>query len=124
MKKLSAITFASLSVVFALALANAEDTSTMSQPPSTEPRQDVSQGSDQYRSSDQSQSMNEDLSQNQARSSQAARFKTMRTCTDRMGVTYRRGQKGFESCLQEMQEQMGGQAESMDSNTATDNLSR
>ena len=41
--------------------------------------------------------------------------KTSKSCTDESGVTYRKGEKGFKSCMQTMEkkkesEQMGGQS--------------
>lgn len=107
MKKLITLTCVALSAVFAVMLANADDTQsgdmggTMGETTPMQPSDTTTMGEPSRPAApmtEEKQAMTED------------RWKTAKTCTDESGKSYRRGKPGFKACVDEMRrkEQMSG----------------
>jgi len=125
MRKLIAITSVTASFVFALALATADDMTNENMPGTTStPAVEQPQG--MTGDTSDSDIVGERPTYEKKSQMQASREKQIRsskTCMDQNGVTYRKGQTGFERCIQSKidqlsqtsEEDMGGtQADSMD----------
>ncbi|MEK6704744.1 MAG: hypothetical protein AABZ06_03065 [Bdellovibrionota bacterium] len=100
MRKIIALTSTTLAIVFAIALASAEDAST--QPADT---------SQSTSAPDMSQTM-PDTSRDTSKAA-TEDLKNAKTCMDDHGVIHNRGTKQFQKCIdnkRRMMEQMGGQA--------------
>jgi hypothetical protein len=95
--QLSVAVLSAITLSFAIALANAEDISQAPQNPSQTMEQSVT-GSEGLTPPS--------VSGTQEKADQYV--KSMTTCTDLSGKTFRKGDKGFEKCLKEKESQMGG----------------
>jgi hypothetical protein len=109
MKNIMIVVFMALASCFAFALANADSDSNTNQQPGTADttRSDTSAGS--------GTSQMPGTAQTETKTSRID--STRKTCTDQSGVTYRKGQKGYKTCIESLEkshrsEQMGGQTPS------------
>ena len=116
MKKLIAIASSSLAIGFAVAIANAEDTSSRSSS-TTIHQQAGSTGSKGQGPSDTIDSAPDHSDSAVAPSAGTAAngsdsWKTTKSCVDKAGTTFFRGQKGFNDCQswarKQSRDQMGG----------------
>lgn len=96
MKKLIATSAVALSLVFAFALANAEDTSISSPSGSTSSSEGSMSGSEAGTVGSESETAMPGVVGSTTEPARKAK-----TCVDKAGSTYRMGQKGYERCMSE-----------------------
>lgn len=131
MKRLIAIVSTGMAIGFAIALANAQDSSmsgsdTMSSPGVSQ-QQPGTAGNMDTGSADTSKDMStatetmtkETKTKKSEKTAKTDYWKSAKSCTDDQGVSHRRGTKAFKSCVEKkrQQEQMGG---TMGSDTSMD----
>ncbi|OFZ55787.1 MAG: hypothetical protein A2428_18025 [Bdellovibrionales bacterium RIFOXYC1_FULL_54_43] len=140
MKRLIAILSTGLAIGFAVALANAQDTSntgssdattqgTMTQDQAgtsgettTPPSKEGTTSSDMSGKSGESSDMSSADTSKSAKQARSDRWRTAKSCTDESGVTHRKGTKSFKECVdakRRQEQQMGGQTGSEMSPPAT-----
>lgn len=116
MKNFITVSSVALGVVCALALANAQDNASPGQTgteagSSTDTSMDQSGATGTTGSTDQGyQSTEPDRA---SRATLEKKWRNAKSCTDENGVIYRRGNVGFDQCVQSKIDQLGGTAGSM-----------
>lgn len=111
LRKLIALCSVSFGIAFAVALANANDGDSMSSTDSVNQQAGTS-GMDATKSTPTTPGMTGDADINtRTEVIRENHWKTAKTCTDDQGVTYKRGKKGFQTCVDNMRrkEQMSGE---------------
>lgn len=118
MKRLIIISSLSLCSVLAFALANADDMNTSAS------KSDVSQSSGQsagIKADSHSSDSSSNVGDKEMKTSKTTTVRESNTCTDENGVTYKKSESGYKSCVKAMDkkrsDQMSGEAGTMsDSN--------
>lgn len=113
MRKLIATVSIALSVVFALALANADDTTSSNQQPGTSDTTtstDTSNTTSNATTGSDTSANPSNPSMGGTTSSAQDQLKNAKSCTDANGITYHPKQKGFNNCIKAMKKQMESQA--------------
>jgi len=113
MKKLITVASLSLSILFAYNLANADDYNKEVKTDTSQKQEPGTSDNMGMKSTEKTETTKTDTSQPGTVDSSKEVSKTMKSCTDTNGVTYRPSEPGFQTCLKAMKkkgEQMSGQS--------------